>query len=118
MCAGFRPSGVSHHAHNDFRPERKVRATQTQRKAAEGVTMYDDISTDATPDSVEYWKARSRQWQKRSLRAEREKTELIAELNDVKTRLALVSADKRGQLAAISSGDIQPTVRDYTPRPL
>lgn len=80
--------------------------------------MNDEIPTGVEPGTLEYWKARSRQWQKRCVRSEHEKTELIAELNALKTANAKLRADKRTHLSALRAGDVQPTTRDFTPRPL
>lgn len=44
----------------------------------------DGISPDIEAGTVEYWKARARQWQKRCQQAEREKTELIEEIERLK----------------------------------
>lgn len=79
--------------------------------------MYDEsVPSGIEAGSVDYWKFRARQWQKRCLRAEREKTELIAEMNQAAANLAAVTADKQGYAAAVALGDVQPTGRDYAPR--
>lgn len=76
----------------------------------------DDIPAGIEAGTLEYWKARARQWQKRCHRAEREKSELIAELNAARGQAARLRADKRTHLAALRDGDVQPTTRDYSPR--
>lgn len=64
----------------------------------------DRIDPSLEPGSAAYWKARARQWEKRCQRAEREKTELIAELQELK-ELQGHSAARR---AAVLSGDLYP----------
>lgn len=61
----------------------------------------DRIGPGLKPGTAEYWKARARQWEKRCRRAEREKTELIAELQDLKGHAA-------ARRAAVQSGDLYP----------
>ncbi|MDX2552602.1 hypothetical protein ACKI1J_43080 [Streptomyces scabiei] len=83
------------------------------RKDTDGapVDEYDEIDPDIEAGTIEYWKARARQWQKRSLRAEREKTELIAELAALK-RPIQPKAPQPGHAAerraAVLSGDLYP----------
>lgn len=80
--------------------------------------MFDDIPPGVEADSREYWKARARQWQKRAMQAEREKSQIIADLTAAKAENARLRADKRTHLSAIRSGDLQVTARDYQPRSL
>jgi hypothetical protein len=56
------------------------------RKAAEEITMdeFDEIDTEIESGTLEYWRARARQWQKRCQRAESEKTDLIREIDQLK----------------------------------
>ncbi|GHH68345.1 hypothetical protein FHS35_009116 [Streptomyces umbrinus] len=61
----------------------------------------DGIAPDLGTGTVAYWKARARQWEKRCHRAEREKTELIAELQELKGHAA-------ARRAAVLSGDLYP----------
>ena len=49
-------------------------------------------------DSRDYWKWRARQWQRRCLRAEREKSELLALLN---SRVSRASEIREERLAVI-----------------
>lgn len=54
----------------------------------------DEIPPDVEAGSLEYWKARARQWQRRCQRAEREKTELINMLSE--QRQALLARREAG----------------------
>ena len=75
----------------------------------------DHVDIDSMPShiksgTVEYWKYRSRQWQKMCKRSETEKGELIAELNALKAerpvpmRPALL--ERRERFAAVAMGDV------------
>lgn len=45
---------------------------------------FEEIDPSIPAGTLEYWKARARQWQKRTQRAEAEKTELLAEIEQLK----------------------------------
>lgn len=67
----------------------------------------DEIDPSIPAGTLEYWKARARQWQKRCQRSEREKTELIAEVQRLKGRSSQPShRDERR--AAVLGGDLYP----------
>lgn len=68
----------------------------------------DDIDPTIPAGTTEYWKARARQWQHRCQRAEREKTELIAELQQVKGLRDVNQAHRAERRAAILQGDLLP----------
>ncbi|MBR8638597.1 hypothetical protein KEF29_03105 [Streptomyces tuirus] len=70
----------------------------------------DGIDPSIPAGTLEYWKARARQWQYRCQRAEREKTELIAELlrlQEVRSAKQVHDAERR---AATLRGDVMPGV--------
>lgn len=77
---------------------------------------YDEIPEGVEAGTLEYWRSRARQWQRRCQRAEREKTRLIAELNAAKVEAAKLRADRRTFVTAVGDGDLQPTARDHSPR--
>ena len=77
---------------------------------------FDQIPEGVEPNTLEYWRARSRQWEKRCKRAEREKTDLIAELNALKASTKYLAENRRALAIAVGEGDVQPVGRDYTPR--
>lgn len=76
--------------HTESWQSRDVAATNPMpREAAEEITMeqidgYDGIDPSIETGTVEYWKARARQAERRSQRSEREKTELILEIEQLK----------------------------------
>lgn len=61
----------------------------------------DGIAPGLRTGTAAYWKARARQWEKRCRRAEQEKAELIAELQELKGHVA-------ARRAAVLSGDLYP----------
>jgi hypothetical protein len=65
---------------------------------------FDDIPGDVETGTLDYWKHRARQWQKRCLRAETEKTELIAEVN--RLRAALPKIDRIERLVGARNGSL------------
>lgn len=69
------------------------------------MSNFDEIDPEIPTGTVEYWKARARQWQKRCRRAEAEKTELIAELNRIRTAADRERAHEKARRAAILRGD-------------
>ncbi|MGW2044647.1 hypothetical protein ACWCPF_05620 [Streptomyces sp. NPDC001858] len=65
----------------------------------------DDIDPAVPAGTLEYWRARARQWQKRCKRAEREKTELIAELERLR---AQPPSQREARRIAVLNGDLYP----------
>lgn len=55
---------------------------------------YEEIPANLEAGTVEYWKARARQWQRRCQRAEREKSELLDMLSE--QRRALLARREAG----------------------
>ncbi|MFW7414747.1 hypothetical protein [Demequina sp. SO4-18] len=86
------------------------------------MTDIDSIPSDIEAGTIGYWKYRSRQWQKRCDRSEREKSEIIGELNEVRAQLrdferrtgrtasvAPIREETRARreaMAAVRSGDV------------
>jgi hypothetical protein len=68
----------------------------------------DEIDPDIEAGTVEYWRARARQWQKRCKQAEREKTELIEELLRLQTTRPAEQSHVAARRAAILGGDVYP----------
>ncbi|MDX5569253.1 hypothetical protein PYK79_46475 [Streptomyces sp. ID05-04B] len=64
-----------------------------------------DIDPAIEAGTPEYWRARARQWENRCHRAEREKTELIAELNQLRERQP---SQREARRNAITNGDVYP----------
>jgi hypothetical protein len=70
----------------------------------------DDLDSDIETGTVEYWRARARQWEKRCRRAEREKTQLISELNRLRERSPRQPGHAAERRAAAFRGDVYPGV--------
>jgi hypothetical protein len=68
----------------------------------------DEIGPGIAAGTIEYWKARARQWQRRCQRTEREKTELIEELLRLKATSPAEQSQAAARRAAILSGDVYP----------
>lgn len=68
----------------------------------------DEIDPAIEAGTLEYWKARARQWEKRCHQAEREKTELIAELSRLREGRSLQQSGIAERRAAVLRGDVYP----------
>ncbi len=69
---------------------------------------FDGIDPSIPAGSLEYWKARARQWENRCRRAEREKTELINEIAELKAKRPRTPplTHRRARADAILRGDL------------
>lgn len=72
--------------------------------------QYDDIDPAIEAGTLEYWKARARQWEKRCRQAEREKTELIAELSGLREPRSPRQSGIAERRAAVLRGDVYPGI--------
>jgi hypothetical protein len=70
--------------------------------------QYDEIDPGIEAGTISYWKARARQWEKRCRRAEREKTELIAELLKLRDVRGGEPSHAAARRAAVLGGDVYP----------
>lgn len=68
----------------------------------------DDIDPEVEAGTLEYWRARARQWERRCQRAEREKTELIAEVERLRGRQPSQPTQRDARRAAVFTGDVYP----------
>lgn len=62
---------------------------------------YDEIDPNIETGTVEYWKARARQGERRYQRVEREKTELIREIEQLKLAAIGAKSPRRDRRQAI-----------------
>lgn len=66
---------------------------------------HDEIDPNIETGTVEYWKARARQWQKRCQRSEQEKGELINEIAHLELRLEGAKSPRLDRRQAIIRGE-------------
>jgi hypothetical protein len=77
----------------------------------------DEIDPSVPTGTVEYWRARARQWEKRCHRAEREKAELISELQALREGQPEGPSGAALRRIAVLGGDVYPGT-GQPPRPM